>query len=259
MCPAPVCAQNRDPEMLFGFHRPGATMDAKDLRRNLNDWFRTTAGGDDRPVSFDIDRTYPSLRVIDHAYPSILAEAKEVARHRDELPAYHDLDPDQTDISAATPENWKIFYLWAMGERAERNAEKCPRTTAALECVPNVFQAFFSVLEAGKSVPAHHGPYCGYLRYHLGLIIPEIDPPSIRVRDWRHIWTPGESVLFDDSWDHEVYNDSTEDRVILIVDVLRPMPLPQHLANRGAALVARRTYGREVLRRAAATELSRVP
>lgn len=228
-------------------------MDAKNLQNNLSDWFKRTAGGESRPVHFDIDRTYPSLRVLDHAYPVIRDEVREVVRNREELPAYHDLDPDQADISATTPKEWRIFYLWAMGERAEANARRCPRTTAALECIPNLFQAFFSVLEAGKSVPAHHGPYGGYLRYHLGLIVPTERPPQLRVHDWRHTWREGESVLFDDSWDHEVFNDSDEDRVILIADVLRPMPLPQHLANRGAARVARRTYGRRVLQRAAGT------
>ena len=44
--------------------------------------------------------------------------------------------------------------------------------------IPNLFQAFFSILEPGKSIPAHEGPYCGYLRYHLGLIVPEESPPD---------------------------------------------------------------------------------
>ncbi|ASR35629.1 hypothetical protein BAY61_12180 [Prauserella marina] len=224
-------------------------MDTTSLKTRLNIWFQRTAGGDQRPVRFDIDRTYPTLRVLDHAYPAIRREALGVLEHRDEVPAYHDLDPDQADISASTPRQWRVFYLWAMGERAGVNARRCPETVAALDCIPNLFQAFFSVLEAGKSVPAHTGPYSGYLRYHLGLVVPGENPPRLRVRDWKHTWAEGQSVLFDDSWDHEVYNDSDEDRVILIADVLRPMPLPQHLANRTAAVMARHTYGKRVLRR----------
>lgn len=238
-------------------------MTTKQLQNSLSNWFRRTAGGDRRPVMFDIDQTYPTLRRLDRAHPSIRSEVVDVLKDRDFLPAYHDLDPDQADISAAPAKagadgtkQWKVFYLWAMGDRAEQNAERCPITTAVLASIPNVFQAFFSILEPGKSVPEHNGPYCGYLRYHLGLVVSDECPPSIRVRDQHYTWREGESVLFDDSWNHEVTNDCPEQRVVLIVDVLRPMPLPQHLANRGAMLAAKYTYGRKVLKRAAAASVA---
>lgn len=124
-----------------------------------------------------------------------------------------------------------------------------PRTIAALKKVPNLFQASFSILDPGKSIPAHNGPYYGYLRYHLGIEVPDDDPPQIRIRDHVHTWRDGESVLFDDSWNHEVINNCAERRVVLIVDVLRPMPRRQHLANRSFAFVLRFFYGRMLLRR----------
>jgi aspartyl/asparaginyl beta-hydroxylase (cupin superfamily) len=201
---------------------------------------------------FDIDQTFPELRRLDRAYSEIRAELDDVLRDRDTLPAYHDLDPDQATISDVTPENWKIYYLWAMGERAEPNASRCPATTAMLSGIPDLFQAFFSILDPGKSIPAHSGPYCGYLRYHLGLVVPEDQPPHMRVRDRRYTWRERESVLFDDSWDHEVVNTSGGERIVLIVDVLRPMPFPQNVVNRTVARVARQVYGRQVLQRAAA-------
>ncbi len=226
-------------------------MAAKQLQRAVSNWFRDTAGGADRPVLFDIEQTYPALRRLDHACADIRAELDEVLKDRDTLPAYHDLDPDQASISSVTSKEWKIFYLWAMGERAEPNASRCPKTSALIAGLPNVFQAFFSILEPGKSIPAHEGPYCGYLRYHLGLIVPEESPPQLRIHDQHYTWQERQSVLFDDSWDHEVINNSPGERVVLIVDVLRPMPLPQAMVNRGVALAARYVYGRKVLRRAA--------
>jgi hypothetical protein len=66
-------------------------------------------------------------------------------------------------------------------------------------------------------------------------------------------------VLFDDSWNHEVVNESTGERIVLIVDVLRPMPLPQTIVNRGVAVAARYVYGRKVLARAAATRPEKKP
>ena len=73
--------------------------------------------------------------------------------------------------------------------------------------------------------------YLGYLRYHLGLVVPKNNPPSMRVNDQIHIWEEGKSILFDDSWEHEVYNKSDGLRVVLIVDLLRPMPRPLHAIN----------------------------
>jgi aspartyl/asparaginyl beta-hydroxylase (cupin superfamily) len=234
-------------------------MSTKAIQDAVSNWFRRTAGGEERPVMFDINTTYPALRSLDVSYADIRAELEGVLANRDTLPAYHDLDPDQATISDVTPKEWKIFYLWAMGERAEPNASKCPKTSALLASIPNVFQAFFSILEPGKSIPEHQGPYCGYLRYHLGLIVPDDAPPRIRVRDEWYTWQEKQSVLFDDSWNHEVVNESTGERIVLIVDVLRPMPLPQTIVNRGVAVAARYTYGRKVMARAAASRPAKEP
>ena len=62
--------------------------------------------------------------------------------------------------------------------------------------------------------------------------MPENDPPSIRLKDQVYTWKEGESVLFDDSWEHEVTTSATSDRVVLIVDIRRPMPQPFDAVNR---------------------------
>lgn len=219
------------------------------LHRLLNAWFRNTIGGDQRPVVFDIDKTIPQLREVEKAFPEIRDEFLAAAKNGAVMPTYHQLDPLQRHISAVTPYDWRMFYLYAMGGEAERNAALCPRTMAVLKKVPGLFQASFSILDPGKSIPAHEGPYYGYLRYHLGIEVPADNPPSIRVRDHVHVWKAGQGILFDDSWNHEVINDSAHRRVILIVDVLRPMPPAQHLANRLFALLTRFFYGRYLLRR----------
>ncbi|MBL1080291.1 aspartyl/asparaginyl beta-hydroxylase domain-containing protein [Nocardia sp. 2] len=220
------------------------------LLGKISVWFSRTAGGDSRPAFYDIDQTYPALRVIDAAYPAIKREAEKVLGENVDLPQYHDLDPGQTAISATTPRKWKVYYLWSMGKWAEPNATRCPETAAVLAQVPNLFQAFFSILEPGKSVPPHRG-YAGYLRYHIGLVVPKVDPPSIRVRDEWHTWQEGQSVLFDDSWEHEVKNNSNGDRVVLIVDVLRPMPMLQNIVNMAISYAGRITYRRNVMSKVA--------
>jgi len=189
------------------------------------------SGGDKRPVFFDIHETAPALEVLTQNYTAIRAEAEALLSGNLRLPSYHELDPNQQPISGNDQKRWKVFLLYAMGEKPRANRELCPVTAALLDKVPNLYQAFFSILEAGKSVPAHNGPHLGIIRYHLGLIVPKDNPPCMRVKDQFHTWQEGSSVLFDDTWNHEVINKSSGDRVILLVDVLRPFPPLLHSIN----------------------------
>lgn len=223
------------------------------LLDGVNWVFDRHVGGDRRPVTFDIDATCPALRELDRAFPVIREELTALLADKAAVPRYHDVDPMQRGISARVDpdKDWKVFYLFAMGEKPAANVAKCPRTSALLDRIPNLFQAFFSILDGGKSVPAHRGPYRGYLRYHLGLVVPEVDPPSIRIKDHHYTWREGESLLFDDSWDHEVINRSPSDRVVLIVDIRRPMPAPFDAFNRVVEGVMRAVYGKQILKKLA--------
>jgi aspartate beta-hydroxylase len=109
------------------------------------------------------------------------------------------------------------------------------------------------ILDPSTSVPEHEGPYLGYLRYHPGLRAPKNNPPKIVVNGQDYIWKESEAVMFDDSWPHEVINNSNELRAMLIVDVLRPVPFTGSIVNRFVAnVVGRYFYGRPVARKAEA-------
>jgi beta-hydroxylase len=92
--------------------------------------------------------------------------------------------------------------------------------------------AFFSILSPGKHIPAHRGPYKGVIRVHLGLKVPgPKEQCRIRVgNDYRH-WEEGEVMLFDDTHDHEVWNDTDGERVVLFLDVVRPLAPPLDRIN----------------------------
>jgi aspartyl/asparaginyl beta-hydroxylase (cupin superfamily) len=222
----------------------------------LNKFYDLHVGGPRRPVFFDIAATRPELLELDRNYPAIRRELLGILPEKRAIPRYHELDQMQYDISARVdPEkDWKVYPLNIMGVKPAAFCARCPRTTALLDRIPGLFEAFFSILEGGKSIPAHEGPYRGYLRYHLGLVVPEHDPPSIRLKDQVYTWQEGRSVLFDDSWEHEVYNRSTGDRVVLIVDIRRPMPQPFDAVNRLAQAVMKPIYGRHILRKLATLE-----
>lgn len=228
-------------------------MDYHPFKSRINSYFSRYAGGDRRPVFFDIDEVCPALHEITRGYPAIRTECERLLDLRVPMPMYHELDAGERAISAAVDpdKKWTVFMLYILGHKPERNRALCPETCRLLDRIPNLVQAFFSLLEPGKSVPRHEGPYLGYLRYHLGVRVPREDPPRLLVNSHEYVWKEGEAVMFDDSWDHEVINRSKEMRAVLIVDVLRPMPALPSLVNRFVTRrIMRPTYGRSLARKA---------
>lgn len=171
------------------------------------------------------------MRALERAFSLIRAECDALMAGQIAMPRHHDVNHPATEISATTPGDWKVFMLELLGHRPDANRARCPATCAALRQVPGVLQAFFSVVDPGKPIPAHDGPY---LRYHLGIRVPRLNPPHIRVAGQPYTpytWKEGEGVLFDDSWPHEVVNQATRPRTVLIVDIPRPLPLLPRLVN----------------------------
>ena len=217
----------------------------------FNKFYDLHTGGSRRPIFHDIATTRPELLALDRNFAVIREELLGVLPGKRSIPRYHELDRMQYPISGRVDQDkdWKVFPLNILGVKPRAYYERCPRTTAILDTIPGLFEAFFSILEGGKSIPPHEGPYRGYLRYHLGLVVPQKNPPSIRLKDQVYTWKEGESILFDDSWEHEVYNQAEGDRVVLIVDIRRPMPQPFDAVNRLAQAVMKPVYGRHILQK----------
>lgn len=183
----------------------------------------------DHPI-FD-SKAFPWVSRLEAAAPAIRAELQEILRDRDRLPAFHELSPDVATIT--TDRQWKTFVFMAYGLRSERNLARCPATARAIATIPGIRTAFFSILEPGKRIPLHRGPYNGVLRLHLGLIVPEPRESCwIEVNGQRYVWKEGEAVVFDDLYPHEVHNDTAGVRVVLFVDFERPCRLPMRWINR---------------------------
>lgn len=214
----------------------------------INNFYDTYLHGDERPAFFDKNQICPELSELDANYQTIRDELENVLQQEKSIPNYHDLDSGQYRISSEVDatKHWKIFVLYSFGCKPLHNRSLCPKTTALIDKIPNLNQAFFSILAPGKSIPAHCGPYHGSLRYHLGLIVPQTHSPSIRVKNTIYTWKEGESMMFDDSYEHEVYNKSFGMRVILLIDIIRPMPWLPNIINRSLTYLAGHAYGRMI-------------
>ena len=176
-------------------------------------------------------RDFPWLDALEAGTPTIRKELEAVLQYHDELPNFQDISTDQYQIT--DDDRWKTYFFYGYGFEAEKNVARCPETARLLREIPGMTTAMFSILSPGKHIPAHGGPYKGVLRCHLALIVPE--PPGacrIRVGDDIREWVEGETLVFDDTFNHEVWNDTDETRVVLFVDVLRPLPFPESAINR---------------------------
>ncbi|MDO6416751.1 aspartyl/asparaginyl beta-hydroxylase domain-containing protein [Sphingomonas sp. BIUV-7] len=176
-------------------------------------------------------------------WQAIRDEALAVVRQPDLVPLLDEISPDHQDI--APPGKWRSFFLHGYGFSVPENLARCPRTADLVARIPGLNSAFFSILAPGAHIPAHRGVTKALLTCHLGLIVPEgrlemaVGPETVR-------WAPGETILFDDSWTHEVWNETAETRVILLLQVKRPLRAPgKWLADAFLWLIRKSPFVRE--------------
>jgi beta-hydroxylase len=192
-------------------------------------------------------REYPELAVLAENYPAIREECERLMQSRLRIPGMEEL----TSYTAGNIHQigWKTF-MFKSGKFIEENCALAPRTAALLRGIPGVYTAFFSVLEPRQHIKAHWGYWKGFVRYHLGVLIPDnnrdnrcwirINPqaqerggdPSAIAQGEIYYWRDGEAVLFDDTFLHEAANESLQVRVVLFLDVARKMVWPLALLNR---------------------------
>ncbi|XP_053963589.1 aspartyl/asparaginyl beta-hydroxylase isoform X2 [Anastrepha ludens] len=121
--------------------------------------------------------------------------------------------------------NWQQFELYARGQQRVQNCRKAPITCGLIEKFSAAAgcrrgQVKFSVMQPGTHVHAHCGPTNCRLRAHLGLVVPE--GTRLRVAEEDRTWTEGQILIFDDSFEHEVWHNGSSFRLVLIVDVWHP-------------------------------------
>ncbi|WP_459618838.1 aspartyl/asparaginyl beta-hydroxylase domain-containing protein [Bordetella sp. 2513F-2] len=189
----------------------------------------------DQPI-FDNAR-FPWVAQLEARAPAIRAELQALLADRQRLPAFHELSPDVGMITG--DDQWKTFVFMGYGLRSARNLARCPQTAQALAGIPGLRTAFFSILEPGKRIPLHRGPYNGVLRLHLALVVPEPREKCwIEVDGQRYVWQEGKAVVFDDLYPHQVHNDTDGVRAVLFVDFERPCRAPMRWLNRAVLALA---------------------
>jgi aspartyl/asparaginyl beta-hydroxylase (cupin superfamily) len=174
---------------------------------------------------------FPFLAELEAKTAVIRAELEAaLAENRDEFVPYIQYAPGQPVNQWAELNHslrWSTLHLWRGGKPVEKNLARCPETARALAAIPLADigglcpNAMFSALAPKAHIPPHNGETNARVVAHLPLIVPE----KCRYRvgfDWRR-WQVGETLIFDDTIEHEAFNDSDELRVVLIFDLWNPL------------------------------------
>lgn len=173
-------------------------------------------------------REFDWVAGLEKAAPAIRAELDSVLAGGTGLKPYVEADPTRPNKghSLLGDPNWSAFHLIENGTPVAGNADRCPTTMAALAPLPipqiegRSPMALFSVLKPHTHIPPHSGMLNTRLIVHLPLIVPE----GCRLRvgnDVRKV-EAGKVMIFDDSIEHEAWNDSDATRVVLLFEVWRP-------------------------------------
>ncbi len=183
------------------------------------------------PPVFD-NSIFPWVSMLEENWQDICREARNVLENRDAIPPLEDISPDHSRL--AQKRKWQSFFIWGYGYKLADNAAACPVTTGIVERIPAMNSAFFSIHAPGMHIPDHRGPTKALMTCHLGLIVPDERDGlcRMRVHDQDYQWEPGKALIFDDTYRHEVWNDTRDDRVILLIQFERPLRFPGSILAR---------------------------
>lgn len=168
------------------------------------------------------------LRQVEAAVPAMREELQAVLADGKDFAPYVEATAERP--SAANPlindPSWGAYYFWRNGKIVEETAARCPATMTALEIapMPRIDQrspiALWSLLKSGTQIQPHHGLLNTRLICHIPLIVP--GDCALRVGNEAREWRDGEALIFDDSFEHEAWNQSDSTRVVLLFEIWRP-------------------------------------
>ena len=160
--------------------------------------------------------SFPIASILEKNFPLIREEVLRNIRSDQ----FHD-EAEPIDRSG----RWTVFMLYEAGRKHEQNCALCPFLSQLLDSNPDITDSnpmiYLSQLAPGTKVAPHRGPTNTRVRCHLGISIPQGDC-GMRVGSSRLVWEEGKCIVFDDSFEHEVWNETDEPRIVLLLDLWHP-------------------------------------
>ena len=178
------------------------------------------------PPFLDADEVFPEHKILEENWTMIRDEINSILEKTTSLPKFHDVDDGQEFISNNDGIAWNMFLIKTYGFWNKDNIKFCPNIVKLFKSYKNVSGICISFLSPGKHIPPHNGPYKGILRYQLAISVPKEGNCQLFVDNKPYTWTEGKGVMFDDTYVHEVRNETDETRIAVLLDLRRKnMPL----------------------------------
>ena len=172
-------------------------------------------------------KVFPMLAELRKSHDKIKAELQYILSHHDDIPALHEVHPRDLYVAGRA---WRTFLMKIWGNEIPENIAAAPETYAAISRIPGVHTALFSILHGYAEIEPHRGSAAGVVRFHYPLIVP--DQPEecwIEIGGHHFFWKEGEPLVFDDTREHWVKNQTDQTRVVLIIDFNADMPFPVNI------------------------------
>lgn len=179
-----------------------------------------------KPVPFHEKNDYTITKDLEENYNEL---KKEFLNIKGKLKNFEKISREQAKLINFTGA-WKTTIFKA-GKTFLRNVDNCPLLKSILIKYPDVVYAMISVLEPGAKLTPHKGTYGGVLRIHLGIEIPQGDV-FLSVDNIKKYWENGKVLVFDDKFMHYAENNTLNSRVVLFIDIVKPLPYIINLYNR---------------------------
>lgn len=196
---------------------------AKKLRPHLNRMLEPYSIVGNAPLTDAC--MFPWIAQLQQAVPVMRAEADAILRHREAIPPFRDFAPGHERI--VDEDDWRTFFFWGYGYPVPENLARCPRTAEAISKIPGLISAIYSIVPPGAHIKRHKGVNKAIMTMHLGLIVPKDEKNCWLVAGNRkEHWREGQAFVLDDTYSHEVRNNTREMRVILLVQFRRPLRVP---------------------------------
>lgn len=150
------------------------------------------------------------------------------------------LNQNASKIGSTKDPAWRLYSL-LLNKKTLDNSKTCPNTTKLLlENSNRILNAGFSLLEPNCYIGMHRDYNNKFYRLHIPLIIPKNNDlydksilskseasnglAVLQVEDEYRIWKSNEYFIFDDTCNHNAWNYTDENRIVLIVDLLKEPP-----------------------------------
>lgn len=128
------------------------------------------------------------------------------------------------DVDVKNNRGWRIFHIKLVDHYNKEAIKIFPTIHNILQKCPEIINCSVSILDGKTFIPIHNGYYKGMIRFMFPLIIPKDRQNVFLCNNYqKYIWKEGEGVLWDDTYPHKVYNYTEEIRVVLYMDIVRPL------------------------------------